>query len=49
MTYTIILLVVLLIFYYIFFFSEKSVTPQTDEVAMSPASTDKATGNNIAS
>ena len=36
---------VLLLFYYIFFFSEKSVTPQTDEVAMSPTSTDRATGN----
>ena len=28
-----------------FIFLEKSATPETDEVAMSPASTDRATGN----
>ena len=36
-----------LLVYNIFFFSEKSVTRETDEVAMSPASTDRATGRMI--
>ena len=40
-----ILPVLILLFYYIFYFLEKSATPETNGVVMSPASTDRETGN----